>query len=208
MFKKVLGYTGEYRNTTYATDVEKAKELLEGAGWIDTDGDGVREKDGAKLEIVLSYTNDLTAVEYAVLAVKSQLDAVGFSVTLKGGDMMSWYGDVMAGTYNISLWKTTGGAYDPSTVITNINPNSSADPVFAQYAPFIGQDLLTEVDSTADLGRVEEIYKVILTTIADENLNVPLSYTHETFAFNADKVAGYTFGYDNSYVDVASIDLK
>lgn len=74
---------GSYCNvetTTYETDIEKAKELLEGAGWIDTDGDGVREKDGVNLEIVLSYTNDLTAVEYAVLAVKSQLEAVGFSV--------------------------------------------------------------------------------------------------------------------------------
>lgn len=198
----------DVETVTYATDLEKARELLTGAGWTDADGDGVREKDGTKLEIVLSYTNDLTAVENAVLAVKAQLEEVGFSVTLKGGDMMAWYGDVLSGAYNISLWKTTGGVYDPSASITNINPNSSADPVFAQYAPFIGQDLLTEVDSTADLGRVEEIYKVILTTIADETLNVPLSYTHETFAFNVDKVVGYTFGYDNSYVDVANIDLK
>ncbi len=198
----------DVETAAYATDIEKAKSLLEGAGWIDSDGDGIREKDGAKLEIVLTYTNDLTAVENAVLAVKAQLEAVGFSVTAKGGDMMTWYGDVMAGTYNIALWKTTGGAYDPSTVITNINPNSSADPVFAQYAPFIGQELLTEVDSTADLARVEEIYEVVLTTIADEHLAVPLSFTHETFAFNADKVAGYTYGYDSQYVDVASIDMK
>ncbi len=198
----------DVETTTYATDIEKAKSLLEGAGWVDSDGDGIREKDGVKLEIVLTYTNELTAVENAVLAVKAQLEAVGFSVTAKGGDMMTWYGDVMAGTYNLALWKTTGGAYDPSTVITNINPNSSADPVFAQYAPFIGQELLTEVDSTADLARVEEIYKTVLTTIADENLAVPLSFTHETFAYNADKVAGYTYGYDSQYVDVASIDMK
>lgn len=194
--------------TTYATDIEKAKSLLEGAGWVDSDGDGIREKDGAKLEIVLTYTNELTAVENAVLAVKAQLEDIGFSITAKGGDMMTWYGDVMAGTYNIALWKTTGGSYDPSAAITNMNPNNSADPVMAQYAPFVGQELLTEVDSTADLARVEEIYKIVLTTIADENLAVPLSYTHETFAYNADKVAGYTYGYDSQYVDVASIDMK
>ncbi|MBQ8688179.1 MAG: peptide ABC transporter substrate-binding protein [Ruminococcus sp.] len=198
----------DVETTTYATDIEKAKSLLEGAGWVDSDGDGIREKDGTKLEIVLTYTNELTAVENAVLAVKAQLEAVGFSVTAKGGDMMTWYGDVMAGTYNLALWKTTGGAYDPSTVITNMNPNNSADPVMAQYAPFIGQELLTEVDSTADLARVEEIYKTVLTTIADENLAVPLSFTHETFAYNAEKVAGYTYGYDSQYVDVASIDMK
>ncbi|MBQ6888483.1 MAG: peptide ABC transporter substrate-binding protein [Lachnospiraceae bacterium] len=192
----------------YATDVEKAKELLEGAGWTDSDGDGIREKDGTKLEITFSYTNELAAIDNAVLAVKAQLEEVGFSVTVKGGDMMTWYGDVMAGAYHIALWKSTGGAYDPSTVITNINPNNSADPIAVQFAAFVDQSVLDEVDSTADLDRVQEIYKEILTTVADENLAVPLSYTHETFAYNAEKINGYTCGYDSSYVDVANIDLK
>lgn len=194
--------------TTYETDVEKAKQLLEDAGWTDADGDGIREKDGVKLEIVLSYTNDLAAIDNAVLAIKAQLEAVGFSVSLKGGDMMTWYGDVMAGAYNIVLWKTTGGAYDPSTVITNINPNSSADPVFAQYAPFVGQDLLDEVDSTADLDRVQAIYDIVLTTIADECLAVPVSYTHEIIGYDAELIDSYAYVYDSSYVDVANIDAK
>ena len=150
----------------------------------------------------------MAAVENAVLAIKSQLEAVGFTVTLKGGDMMTWYGDVMSGAYNVVLWKTTGGAYDPSTVVTNINPNSSADPVFAQYAPFIGQELLDEVDSTADLDRVQEIYNVVLTTIANECLCVPVSYTHEIIGYDAALIEGYVCGYDSSYVDVASIDMK
>lgn len=34
--------------TTYSYNADKAKELLESAGWVDSDGDGIREKDGAK----------------------------------------------------------------------------------------------------------------------------------------------------------------
>ncbi len=41
----------------YDYDPERAKQLLEGAGWIDRDGDGVREKEGVPLQFLL-YASD------------------------------------------------------------------------------------------------------------------------------------------------------
>ena len=49
--------------------------------------------------------------------------------------------------------------------------------------------MLDCANEIADIDRrMQEIYKEILTTVADENLAVPLSYTHETFAYNAEKI--------------------
>jgi peptide/nickel transport system substrate-binding protein len=37
----------------YSFDLDKARQLLEEAGWVDTDGDGVREKNGERLHVVM-----------------------------------------------------------------------------------------------------------------------------------------------------------
>lgn len=42
----------------YAFDVAKANALLDEAGWKDTDGDGIRDKDGKKLSYTLSLASD------------------------------------------------------------------------------------------------------------------------------------------------------
>jgi len=45
---------------TYDHDLPKAKELLDQAGWTDLDGDGIREKDGRRLEFSLTTSGDPT----------------------------------------------------------------------------------------------------------------------------------------------------
>lgn len=45
----------------YSYDPVKAGELLDQAGWVDTDGDGVRDKDGEPLHLLLTFTADAIA---------------------------------------------------------------------------------------------------------------------------------------------------
>lgn len=48
-------YAPDRVNTRYEFDPGKAMQLLDEAGWTDSDGDGIREKDGTKFSFELQY---------------------------------------------------------------------------------------------------------------------------------------------------------
>lgn len=61
-------------------DVAQAEALLDQAGWVDSDGDGIREKDGTNLSFTL-YTNQGNSRREAIGAIfESNLEAIGFDV--------------------------------------------------------------------------------------------------------------------------------
>ncbi len=195
--------------TVYETNAKKAEQLLTEAGWIDSDGDGVREKDGAPLSVTIAYPDYLGTISSAMIAIKSQLEEVGFSVELApAADMMGWYMAGMTGSYDLIYWKTNGGTMDPASTISNIG--TMADPVLGQFTGFGGitNELITELDTTSSSERVKEIYDAILKNVADEALLIPLVYENEMAAWNSDVIADYTYYYDPGYILVQNIRLK
>ena len=63
--------------------VEEAKKILTNAGWIDTDGDGIREKNGLKAEFVVTgRSNDLQRYN-TVVAVAADAKKLGINIIPK-----------------------------------------------------------------------------------------------------------------------------
>jgi ABC-type transport system substrate-binding protein len=74
---------------TYALDVDKAKALLEEAGWVDEDGDGVRERDGQKLGThILLRAGKPDRTKFMQL-LADQVKDCGFEFTLEEADFGS-----------------------------------------------------------------------------------------------------------------------
>jgi peptide/nickel transport system substrate-binding protein len=69
------------------TDVEYAKKLLADAGWKDTDGDGIVEKDGLKAEFDCVYPSGDSVRQTVGMAAAEQLLEIGIKVNIKG---MGW----------------------------------------------------------------------------------------------------------------------
>ena len=65
-------------------NIDEAKKILSDAGWTDTDGDGIVEKNGQKAEFTLLYS--ATALERQALAVSIAEEAkkIGINVKIEG----------------------------------------------------------------------------------------------------------------------------
>jgi len=67
----------------YKYNVEKAKELLAEAGWQDTDGDGIVEKDGKDFEFLHYGQTGFKQYEKVNVMIQSQLEEVGIEMEIR-----------------------------------------------------------------------------------------------------------------------------
>ncbi|MDU4962198.1 MAG: ABC transporter substrate-binding protein [Sporomusaceae bacterium] len=70
-------------NTFKDNQVEAAKTLLETAGWKDADGDGIREKNGVKAEIIITGRSNDQARYNTVVALAEDVKKLGIRITPK-----------------------------------------------------------------------------------------------------------------------------
>jgi len=84
-------------NTTWEFNLEKAASILDQAGWIDTDGDGVREKNEVRLSMVFQ-TSVNSVRQKTQQIIKNALESIGFEVELKIIDASIFFGPVRDNT--------------------------------------------------------------------------------------------------------------
>jgi peptide/nickel transport system substrate-binding protein len=86
MSPSMLAYNAsleEYAANKYAYNVEKAKDLLEEAGWVDTDEDGIVDKDGQPLKLEMLVPNDEPKLKKIGPLLQAKLANVGIDIDVK-----------------------------------------------------------------------------------------------------------------------------
>jgi len=68
-----------------AYDPEKAKSLLEEAGWV-AGADGIREKDGKKLEVTVTTSNNSVVIKPAFELIEQQWREIGVKLINRAAD--------------------------------------------------------------------------------------------------------------------------
>jgi peptide/nickel transport system substrate-binding protein len=104
---------------TYEYDPEMARQLLEEAGWVDEDGDGIREKDGEPFTFTCTtITGDQARRPIAELAQQFFAD-VGIDMQLAEAPVAAINEALKNGDMDCSLYNWTfGSAFDPDASTT------------------------------------------------------------------------------------------
>lgn len=102
-------------------DPEQSKQLLDAAGWVDSDGDGIRDKDGVKLEIRFAATTRQIRQDMQALAQQWFAD-IGVGVIIENYESNQFFigyaegGPMATGQFDIATWSSNPNFPDPDTV--------------------------------------------------------------------------------------------
>ncbi|RHW39876.1 oligopeptide ABC transporter substrate-binding protein [Lysinibacillus yapensis] len=195
-------YDSELDGYTY--DPEKAKSLLEEAGYVDVDGDGLREDpNGKPLEIKLAaMASDSTQEEIIAFYLQNWAD-VGLNVTLSTGRLIefnAFYDMVEADDPEIDVFM---GAWGTGTNPSPAGLYGEADQFnFSRYTSDILESTVKAIDSpdAFDTQYRAEQFKIFQQHIEEVATTIPMQFRYEIFPVNK-RVKNFSVDYANEFKD-------
>ncbi len=132
-------------------DPEQAKRLLEEAGWHDTDGDGLREREGKPFRFTLRTTAAEGGDKPAVY-IQAQLRRVGIQVDIQILDAGAHDQRVRDGDFEAAIFRRfPGGRFGPIEYFGKDSPISYHNPRLVA--------LLEQAEATVNPDEIDRIYR-------------------------------------------------
>jgi len=98
----------------YPYDPQMATQLLEDAGWTDSNRDGIREKDGHRLALTLTADAGNSLFQDLAVLIQEHLGRVGFDITVETLEYGTLVGTLLNQTYDMVIMKLEGLGADPN----------------------------------------------------------------------------------------------
>jgi peptide/nickel transport system substrate-binding protein len=175
-------------------DPAGATALLDEAGWVDSNGDGTRDKDGT--ELVLRYVTNTRQVRRDVQAVVQQSFADnGVGVELQNFESDVFFADfanggpMSIGEYDLGEYSSASAFPDPDTTrFTCAEVPSDENPVGINDGHFCDpalDELFTQQAGTVDPAARIAIFQEIDQFIADQVIWLSMWYDPDLWAVNS-----------------------
>jgi len=183
-------YNEEVRR--YDHDPEQARRLLEEAGWRDSDGDGVREKKGQRLEFILLGNDDpvqvrmlkMIAAYWAEVGVHAVPQSVSFAGLVSDFLYPRQFDAVLVS------WELAG---DPDPYPLWHSTQIEEGQNYAGWAHRKADEIMEQARMTVDQVQRMELYKKFQDIFAEELPALPLFHPIYSYGISK-KVHGVTIG--------------
>lgn len=208
LFPRSLEYC-DVEQTVYEYDKAKAEKLLDEAGWSEKNDQGIRIKDGKTLNLEVIYMSERTADEQILMAFKGQMAELGIDIKISGYETMTWFETGLQGQFDITVNDTYGFPNDPQVFVAAMLDYGMDNPAQQGLSqkPEIDKQI-KQMLATADEAVISGAYKYVLTTLAEEAVNVPVTSMKELAMYREDKIAAVHFADDAAYNDISRIEMK
>jgi peptide/nickel transport system substrate-binding protein len=169
-------------------DPAAARQLLAAAGWMPGPG-GIRRKNGASLELVISSGTNRPASEAAEVQIQQQLHAVGIDLRIKNYPVSYLFapsGPLYGGTYDLSWSVDTNGPEPDNSGYWS----ARFIPPHGANTSFIDDPVLTQTSEAAlatfDHAKRKALYQREEERIHELVPTVALYWERSTVAYNSD----------------------
>ncbi|KMK67845.1 peptide ABC transporter substrate-binding protein [Puniceibacterium sp. IMCC21224] len=169
----------------FVQDLDGAKALLEEAGWTDTDGDGIRDKDGMKLSILYQSSTNAVRQDFQAL-IKDWWNQIGVETELRNVDSSVFFGgdagspDTFQKFYaDVEMYANNFDGTDPQSYLSMYRcgnePKPSSQWQGENINRFCNEEydaLLDELAMTGELGKRGDIAKKLNEIITKETMTI------------------------------------
>jgi peptide/nickel transport system substrate-binding protein len=147
------------------------------AGWVDTDGDGIREKDGQTLDVLLWASPGLGPLSISEF-IQSEANQVGFNVTLESFEYGIMRGKLAEGIPNVVVMQFN--TPDPDTVYSSwLWPGKSP---FSRWQNDEFAAMGEEARRLNDVEEAAKLYRAMSIMAIEEAVVVPIYTTRYAVA--------------------------
>ncbi|MBR0381618.1 MAG: ABC transporter substrate-binding protein [Eubacterium sp.] len=182
-----LAYGYENLKNPYAYDADAAKKMLDDAGIVDNDGDGIRELDGKNINLkYVSYEN--RSLNDFSDAHTQYLKEIGIGVTADYGSSDDQWSKLVAGEYDLNNnnWSTVANG-DPTEYMANWYSKSEGN--YCGYKNDKYDELYEKLTETSDTAKRAELFQEMQQILIDDGVAVIDGYYNSSMIYS--KNVGY-----------------
>lgn len=195
---------------TFEFNPEKAKSLLEEAGWVDEDGDGIREahgtqfaEDGTKMEMTVNGYTSFDPIDLGELAIQEDLANIGITLNIQNQDFAIIFGTWadqsprLVGDYDL-LYYDSGFFIEPqSEIYAEFHSSqipSAENPAGQNIYRWMRDDVdeaLAAAGATIDVEERRAAYQTVAEAIREDIPTFPVQQFREGSAYST-SMHGFT----------------